>query len=281
MPRHVWLVVLASVVVAATATPAVAAEGGNSANAKACQKDGWLTFVTSTGESFASGDACASYGAQGGVRVPASAIAPCLDGGWAAFVTSDGDAFAGEQECRGYAAQAGPLVPKPPPPPDPRCAQLHAMRASINAIIDQQIAFYTSAGTTLPPGLRAARIAELEATRTREMATIDGQLALAGCPPGADADDDGRSLTQRPPRAAATVPKPSSSSRRVMASACWRSVCASTPSSEAACSITSLSGRWASRLSSTWTTAAGTVALTPIPGSTRSSASPACQPGTP
>jgi hypothetical protein len=182
MLRHVWLVAVAFVAFNMMATPAVAAKGGNSANAKACQKGGWLTFVTSTGESFASGEACTSYGAQGGALVPASVVAPCLDNGWETFVTSDGDSFANEQECRGYAAQGGQLVPKPLPPPNPRCAQLHAMKTSVNAIIDQRIAFYMSPGTTFPPQLRAALIAELEAARTRELAIIDQELALAGCP---------------------------------------------------------------------------------------------------
>lgn len=40
--------------------------GGNSPNAKACQKNGWQSLVTSTGDSFASEEACVSYAAEGG-----------------------------------------------------------------------------------------------------------------------------------------------------------------------------------------------------------------------
>ena len=46
----------------ATAT----AGGGNSANAKLCQKGGWQILFQSTGGGFASEDACVAYGAQGG-----------------------------------------------------------------------------------------------------------------------------------------------------------------------------------------------------------------------
>ena len=42
------------------------AGGGNSANAKKCQKGGWQTLQTSTGGTFANQDECVSYGAQGG-----------------------------------------------------------------------------------------------------------------------------------------------------------------------------------------------------------------------
>lgn len=40
--------------------------GGNSPNAKLCQKNGWLGLVSSTGDSFASEEECVSYAAQGG-----------------------------------------------------------------------------------------------------------------------------------------------------------------------------------------------------------------------
>ena len=42
------------------------AGGGNSANAKLCQKGGWQSLFTETGGSFASEEACVSYAAQGG-----------------------------------------------------------------------------------------------------------------------------------------------------------------------------------------------------------------------
>ena len=41
--------------------------GGNSLNAKACQKNGWQELVTSTGTAFASEEACVAYAAQGGM----------------------------------------------------------------------------------------------------------------------------------------------------------------------------------------------------------------------
>jgi hypothetical protein len=42
------------------------ARGGNSTNAKLCQKGGWETLQSGTGGTFTSEDACVSYGAQGG-----------------------------------------------------------------------------------------------------------------------------------------------------------------------------------------------------------------------
>lgn len=45
---------------------AVAAPGGNSANAKLCQKGGWKALYTSQGAPFANQGACVSYGAKGG-----------------------------------------------------------------------------------------------------------------------------------------------------------------------------------------------------------------------
>jgi len=43
-----------------------AALRGNSANAKLCQKNGWTGLVTSSGNPFASEEACVSYAAKGG-----------------------------------------------------------------------------------------------------------------------------------------------------------------------------------------------------------------------
>src|SRR5262245_23368023 len=45
---------------------ATATAGGNSPNAKLCQKSGWQTLYTSTGGTFASEEVCVSYAAQGG-----------------------------------------------------------------------------------------------------------------------------------------------------------------------------------------------------------------------
>lgn len=61
------LVGVALVATLVSASAASAGGGGNSLNAKACQKYGWRSLVTSTGVSFASEDACVSYAAKGGV----------------------------------------------------------------------------------------------------------------------------------------------------------------------------------------------------------------------
>src|SRR6478752_1915564 len=60
------------------ASPAGAAPGGNSANAKACQNGGWKTLQTSTGGSFKNEGGCVSYAAHGGVLTPAFQPT-CLD----------------------------------------------------------------------------------------------------------------------------------------------------------------------------------------------------------
>ena len=46
-----------------------AAGGGNSANAKACQKGGWKKLLRADGSSFAAETACVSYAAHGGVLI--------------------------------------------------------------------------------------------------------------------------------------------------------------------------------------------------------------------
>lgn len=51
---------------AVMATPAIASKGGNSQNAKACQKNGWQNLYTLAGESFVSEQACTSHAARGG-----------------------------------------------------------------------------------------------------------------------------------------------------------------------------------------------------------------------
>ena len=47
-------------------------KGGNSANAKKCQKGGWKTLIRSDGSSFKNQGACVSYAAQGGTLTPKS-----------------------------------------------------------------------------------------------------------------------------------------------------------------------------------------------------------------
>ena len=57
---------LALLALAMSAPLASAKNGGNSANAKICQKGGWQNYTTSDGTPFASEDDCTSYAAQGG-----------------------------------------------------------------------------------------------------------------------------------------------------------------------------------------------------------------------
>ena len=60
-------------VLSAGAAVSSAANGGNSANAKLCQKGGWQTLYRSDGSSFVGEEACVSYAAHGGTL---SAIPP-------------------------------------------------------------------------------------------------------------------------------------------------------------------------------------------------------------
>jgi hypothetical protein len=61
------------------AAGALAAKGGNSANAKLCQKAGWQTVMDSSAASFSSEDACVSYGAHGGAiyTLASLEVEPC------------------------------------------------------------------------------------------------------------------------------------------------------------------------------------------------------------
>jgi hypothetical protein len=65
-------------------TVGIATATAGRGNAKKCQKNGWQTLVTSTGQTFANEEACTSYGARGGVLYPLPQ-APCLNGGWQAL----------------------------------------------------------------------------------------------------------------------------------------------------------------------------------------------------
>jgi hypothetical protein len=65
------LVVLALLLVPAAVAPtAAAAPGGNSPNAKLCQKGGWTQLQGADGTRFASEAACVAYAAQGGTLQP-------------------------------------------------------------------------------------------------------------------------------------------------------------------------------------------------------------------
>jgi hypothetical protein len=85
MHRLRCLVVIGVLVVAVSvvgAAPAVAAKGGNSANAKLCQKGGWQNLFQSDGSGFASEGDCVSYGAHGGTIFTSAGQAVCTaDGG--------------------------------------------------------------------------------------------------------------------------------------------------------------------------------------------------------
>jgi hypothetical protein len=68
---------LAVVVSAVAAEPAMPAKGGNSANAKACQKGGWQSLFTTTGGTFANQSECVSYAAQGGTLLAFAGQGAC------------------------------------------------------------------------------------------------------------------------------------------------------------------------------------------------------------
>jgi hypothetical protein len=114
-PRHLTLLTMATTVVCAAIAltnglATATAGGGNSANAKKCQKDGWQTLVTSTGVTFTSEEQCTSYAAQGGAVYSAT---PCLNSGWQAPAQrSDGSAFGSEADCITYVTGNG-IVYKP------------------------------------------------------------------------------------------------------------------------------------------------------------------------
>jgi hypothetical protein len=61
-----YLLGLALVAALVFAGGALAAGGGNSANAKLCQKDGWQTLMDWSAAAFPNQGACVSYGAHGG-----------------------------------------------------------------------------------------------------------------------------------------------------------------------------------------------------------------------
>jgi hypothetical protein len=105
------IVVTGAAVLLVLVTSAVAGnKPGNSVNAKMCQKGGWQSLYTRTGEPFASEQACATYGAQGGQLINEDALA-CLNDGWKTLGPSTGSTqFASEQECVDYAVGEGTPV---------------------------------------------------------------------------------------------------------------------------------------------------------------------------
>jgi hypothetical protein len=71
MRKYIGLMAAAALVVSLSVGVATAtAGGGNSANAKLCQKGGWMNVQGSDGTQFANQDECVSFGAHGGTIVP-------------------------------------------------------------------------------------------------------------------------------------------------------------------------------------------------------------------
>ena len=65
--------VCATLLLVLGATTAEAVAGGSSANAKLCQKSGWMEWVTADGAPFANTGMCVSYATQGGALRPLTA----------------------------------------------------------------------------------------------------------------------------------------------------------------------------------------------------------------
>jgi len=74
MRKYLWAVAAAALAVSLSVGVATAtAGGGNSANAKACQKGGWMNLLGTNGP-FSSEEACVSYAAQGGTFVTGTGV---------------------------------------------------------------------------------------------------------------------------------------------------------------------------------------------------------------
>ncbi len=66
MYRRLMLLALTVVVAVGVGSSVALAGGGNSADAQACQKGGWMTWVRADKTPFTSQGGCVSYAAQGG-----------------------------------------------------------------------------------------------------------------------------------------------------------------------------------------------------------------------
>jgi hypothetical protein len=66
MNRRLILLALTAVVAVGVGSSAALAGGGNSANAQACQKGGWMNWVRADKTPFTNQGGCVSYAAQGG-----------------------------------------------------------------------------------------------------------------------------------------------------------------------------------------------------------------------
>ena len=97
-----WIALLLCAVLAMAVGASTAnAGGGNSGNAKLCQKGGWMSLQGSDGTQFTSQDECVSFGAQGGTIV---AKPPCMAGS---------DNFSGDAEFSVPTTWAGGTITGP------------------------------------------------------------------------------------------------------------------------------------------------------------------------
>ena len=76
MYRRLILLALTVVVAVGVCSSVALAGGGNSANAKACQKGGWMTWVREDQTGFTNQGGCVSYAAQGGTLTPLPVVLP-------------------------------------------------------------------------------------------------------------------------------------------------------------------------------------------------------------
>lgn len=87
-------------------------DGGNSLNAKSCQKGGWQALITSTGSTFSNAGDCTSYGARGQTLYPIDAQI-CFDPSWTLiedqFNGADGSTTSGIP-CADFVAGGGSLA---------------------------------------------------------------------------------------------------------------------------------------------------------------------------
>jgi hypothetical protein len=71
---RIVLVLCATFALTVGVATATADQGGNSADAHACQQGGWVNLQGSDGTQFANQDQCVSFGAQGGTIVPKPSV---------------------------------------------------------------------------------------------------------------------------------------------------------------------------------------------------------------
>lgn len=120
LPRLVSLVVLLALMLTALPASVMAQNGnggnrgGNSANARACEQNGWASlYRISDGSGFANQDECVSYGAQGGTLIDSN-TRQCFHGAMAPAQDPTA-AFADLSGCLAYGLGSGLIVPWTPP----------------------------------------------------------------------------------------------------------------------------------------------------------------------